>query len=235
MSRALEVADIDAAKSNITLKTIGGRIVLEAENFSILYRNFSGKDNNGYNLDHVRSFNLVLTPEQLVYLKNVEQEYGIVFNIRSKNIFSDEDVKRGVEQREAHFINVKVKYSEDNPASNPIVELYTPDRKNKEVDANGKRKYMNKTSLNENTVSLLDTTEMDRWDAILSIYQSNNKFRRSTNGTQFCTLYLRKLKACASYEEEFGAYYDDFDEHTGREIETASEVVDKIVNPATGE
>lgn len=238
MSRALEVADLDAAKSKIELKFVGNQPILEATDFSILYRNFSGDENNGFNKDHVRSFNIVLTPEQIAYLSEIQNEYGYLFNVRTKNIYSEEDVKRGVEQKTAHFINVKVKYFEDDESRDPIIELYTPDRNNHDIDPEtGKYQKLNKSRLNVKTVGMLDRTDMKRWDAQFTIYKSNNKFRKSANGNEFCTLYLRKLKAVASYEEEFGNYYDDFDEKPGSQIETATEVLEReyVVNTATGE
>ncbi len=195
MSRTTEIAYENALKTQFNFKD---KHTIEVMDASILWPDFTGRVTE-YNkvLGEKRSFNLVLNPEMLEALRQIEEVNGSKFRIKSAKLHSEDDMKDPNIEK-IYYINVKVNM---DPMYQPPVTLFTEYR--------GKK---SRQSLDAATVGILDSADIKTADMLLNIY-INKKHPEQ------CTAYLKKLNVIQEPDAEFGGRYDDWEEVNGEETE----------------
>lgn len=198
MSRVTEVAFENALKTKFIFKD---NHTIEVMDASILWPDFTGRVTE-YNkvLGEKRSFNLVLNPEMMEALTQIQETNGSKFRIKSAKLHSEDDPKDPNAER-LYYINVKVNM---DPMYQPPITLFTEYR--------GKR---SRQTLDAQTVGLLDSVEIKSADMMLNIY-INKKHPEQ------CTAYLKKLNVIQEPDVEFGGKYDDWCDINGEETELVS-------------
>lgn len=209
MSRKLEIALEESMKSTFRFLP---NSVIEVNDAAILWPDFTGKITKfNTKLGEHRSINLVLNPDMMNELANLEAKTNAKFKIRYVDVYTEDDVKvKGVQQVTIPYINIKVNMKAQVP---PVIVLHTT--------YNGKRK---RTVLTEDTISQLDSADLTSVCLQFRCY--------SSPAHEGClTGYLNKYYAIqAEQQPEFGGKFDDWDDTNEEPLnEATGEMVDPML------
>lgn len=226
MSRALEVADLDAAKQSIEL--LPGNII-EITDASVFWPNLAGYDRELKKYTgNPREFKIALTEDQCKWFAELSREKNAFIRIKEKDIFTEEQLQRdpNLAQRVCHFINPKFTLTGDENRD-PRVIMYT-----------SYRGQTSQTIMNEDNISILDKQDIvARWDCKLRMYFYDDRRAKKGEKPQRCiTFYLEELRAVVNKHADYGGFYEDtFPTEPGEQIKSAEDVEAEIINQATGD
>lgn len=157
---------------------------LEVRNAHLFWTNFEGRENRFKNA--TRNFNMAISPE----LAEELNKRG--WRVRDVDLKGPDEEVLG----KLYFVNVKVNMDSAYP---PIITLYSQYR--------GKR---SRTTLNIDSVSNLDSIEIQTSDCVVNSYESPSYPGKVTG-------YLKKLNVIQEPTVDFGGKYDDWMEEEGND------------------
>lgn len=114
----------------------------------VIWKNFEGRDERGYNKDHKRTFNIVINNP-----KAIQRMLDDGWNLKMLKPRDEEE-----EQNPSYALPVEVKYDSDHEWMNPTIEMITRTAH---------------TVVSEDNVGLLDHAHIGKWNIVVRPYPWN--------------------------------------------------------------